>query len=30
METIVECEKEAASPFEPAPKFTLRSALHLG
>ena len=30
METIVEYEKETASPLEPAPKFTLRSALHLG
>jgi hypothetical protein len=30
METIVEYEKETASPLERAPKFTLRSALHLG
>ncbi len=29
-ETIVEYKKETASPFEPAPKFKLRSALHLG
>jgi len=30
METIVEYEKETASPFKPAPEFKLRSALHLG
>jgi hypothetical protein len=30
METIVEYEKETASPFQPVPKFKLRRAFHLG